>query len=49
MVCCSVLSRLLHRDIKKICAVISCTISGSPLHVPVLVTAFVAVVFLKQH
>jgi hypothetical protein len=44
MACCSVLSRISHRDIKKIiCAVISCTISGSPLSVPVLVTAIIAV------
>jgi hypothetical protein len=43
MACCSALSRLSHRNIKKIFAVISCTISGSPLNVPVLVTASIAV------
>jgi hypothetical protein len=43
MDCCSVLSRLSHRDIKKICDMISCTISGSPLNVRVLASAFIAV------
>jgi len=37
------MSRLSHRHIKKICNMISCTMSGSPLNVAVLVTAFIAV------
>jgi hypothetical protein len=43
MACCSVLSRLSHRDIKIACAVISCAMSDSPLNVPVLLAAFIAV------
>jgi len=45
MACRSVLSQLSYRDVKRICDMISCTISisGSPLNVSVLVSVFVAV------